>query len=820
MAGNRKKQIGLYLRSCFKNVHLGFDRLRKPCAALCSIDKSRGFACFARLAHGFLARSRASKRILKQLLIVALFLFGCDAEKTVTVSGAVQKPGEYAYRPAWKAIEYVDAAGGYTLDAAVEEARLTRAVVDSATGLVSEQTWWSVPEVPSVEAGDVILVPNRVYAVFFDSARVIEKLEIERDGRVYRVPNAVVVAGRSEVGTTAAVVVGNGEVFKQGESDPAGQFQYLYLRMHPDEYGGVIPEGKVVSDLEALEDAVEVHRGIGKRWLEYRQGDEVQIPPAGYVRVVAGAWPQPKTPDFPGPGMRKKRFPDGRVWTTFPDGRQRTEYPDGRVTVDLAGGGNEVRYADGRVERKDLSGNVEVRHLDGKREIRYAEGGQEVQFSDGRVEQRFKSGAERTLLRDGTERTQFADGTVHVKRSDGTVDIRAPKGVQETRKADGSVVAVTEEGHEVTVYPDGRRFTKMKDGTTIEEFADGRKVQKGAGGERVEVFPDGSKRMVFADGSEQVRRADGSQLARHADGTVLEVFASGRKVQTDGKGNRLEVFPDGREVQVDGKGNRLEVFPDGRKVQVDVSGNQVETMPDGMQIKTFVDPYRYWGRVEAGLVELEQVPEQIAPGEAVQVAGTVTEDVQALRMALFQVPSGRVLVAPAKVVDGRFTSTFADSMAPSEAGFYRLQIQAELTDRVVMAVDQNVQVGEPEPLGKMTLTVMPFGSEEEAGRRLARMIEQVRRKQELPSLELDAGLSEQARAQAWELSATGQFAQGEISVGAENTAQGPSVEEVHAYMMMSAGHRYTLLDRRWTHVGVAVAKEQGLVWVVELFEER
>jgi uncharacterized protein YkwD len=54
--------------------------------------------------------------------------------------------------------------------------------------------------------------------------------------------------------------------------------------------------------------------------------------------------------------------------------------------------------------------------------------------------------------------------------------------------------------------------------------------------------------------------------------------------------------------------------------------------------------------------------------------------------------------------------------------------------------------------------------------------------------------------------------------GAENVARGPSVEEVHAYMMMSVGHRSIILDHRFTKFGVAVAEDRGQVWVVEVFE--
>jgi uncharacterized protein YkwD len=51
----------------------------------------------------------------------------------------------------------------------------------------------------------------------------------------------------------------------------------------------------------------------------------------------------------------------------------------------------------------------------------------------------------------------------------------------------------------------------------------------------------------------------------------------------------------------------------------------------------------------------------------------------------------------------------------------------------------------------------------------------------------------------------------------ENLGSGPSVEEVHWHLMMSAGHRRALLLEEWNTVGVAVARAHGTVWVVELF---
>ena len=60
------------------------------------------------------------------------------------------------------------------------------------------------------------------------------------------------------------------------------------------------------------------------------------------MRVLAGVWPKPRSKASPGSGMRKRKYKDGREWTTFPDGRQRTVFPDGRVDVEFSDGSRKV----------------------------------------------------------------------------------------------------------------------------------------------------------------------------------------------------------------------------------------------------------------------------------------------------------------------------------------------------------------------------------------------------------------------------------------------------------------------------------------------
>ncbi len=47
-----------------------------------------------------------------------------------------------------------------------------------------------------------------------------------------------------------------------------------------------------------------------------------------------------------------------------------------------------------------------------------------------------------------------------------------------------------------------------------------------------------------------------------------------------------------------------------------------------------------------------------------------------------------------------------------------------------------------------------------------------------------------------------------------------SISKVHDQFMASAGHRANILDGRFTHVGIGVAKANGRVFVVQMFVQR
>ncbi len=750
------------------------------------------------------------------LLLVAI-AFGCGEQKVVTVSGAVNSSGEYPHRLDWDVAKYLEAAGGYTQDAVIEEARLNRSEPDSANPKLSRQLRWPIEKAPQVIPGDLIWVPKRTYSVRIDTVKAVEDLSVSWKGNVYRVPKGYLSPGWTSVGVMTAVVIGDGTVAKEGGDETLARFQYLHVSMHPDEYATTfVNTGEVAKHREMLEDAKELHKVVMEK-SAYKVEDKIERPLGGYVHVLAGVWPKPRNRTLPGSGMRKKKFGDGREWTTYSDGRQRMIHPDGRVVIDFPAGAKETRYPEGRVESVDASGNRSTIYPDGKRVVAYVDGNHETRYPDGRLVQKFATGTERTISSDGTERTRFADGTIHLKRPGGKVEIQVPRGVRETKHADGRVVATTAAGHEVTVFPDGRRFTRTKQGDTIEEYADGRKVQKGADGSTVQIFMDGSKRTLFKDGSVSFERADGSRRDTHADGTTVELMVNGTKVQTNSDGTVLEVFPDGREIQTDPNGSRLERFPDGRTLQADAAGNSIETLPDGMMIKTFVNAYRYWGRVQDSLIELEEVADKLSSGDSIVVEGTVPDSVESLMVAAFRVPDGVPVHARILREEDSFVATLVDSLLDVE-GYYRLQIQASLPTRAVVVTDMEIKIGDPPDLGEMILDVQPFRSSDDAEVRVYDLVNLARTDLGLYALELDYALTEIAKAQVWEAVATGSFTHGVGREGAENVARGPSVEEVHTYMMMSVGHRSIILDRRFTKFGVAVADDRGQVWVVEVFD--
>ncbi len=767
-------------------------------------------------------------------VLLLLNLFGCTPEETVTVSGAVSWPGDVAFRPGWGAHNYVAAAGGYLAEADTGRAALVREMADSVVvGHRGSSRRWMIEDVPAVMSGDMISVPLKAYRVRFDTVLAVRNLELNWKDRIYRMEHGRVATGRTHRGVLAAVIFGKGEAFQGALGKAAGPFQYLYVTMHPDRYGTLLSAiGQPIAHREALEDAAALHRYMF-RTSAFRSGERMHLPPDGYVRVQAGVWLRPNNPSYPGRGVRKRHYGDGRDWTTFPDGRQRWRYPDGRIVMQFPDNTREARFPDGSVRFEDTLGGVKTtypdgrmifedadgnRHKvykDGRQEWRHASGNRLTIYPDGKRVHRFASGTVRTVHPTGVERTVFTDGTRHVLYPGGRVEIEVRGGARETRYPDGSVFALTPQGHRIKVFRDGRQFTQMNDGTTIEQYPDGRKIQKHPSGETLEVFADQSRRTVYSDGSETVRRPDGVRVARFVDGTVIEEY------------------PDGRIVQTDTSGVRLEVLSPDRYVISDREGNRVEAHPDGTSERQFAEPYRYRGLIRRDLIKLDRAPERISPGMVASVRGSAEDAVKKMSMAVFALPDGDVLDMEIGLDAGQFEGT----LQAGETGYYRLQIQCEIENGdAVMLEDRMLKVGNPKPLETPVIEVAAFPGDAAASRRLMGMVNDVRGRKGRMALEWDDDLAYAAASHLKDMLAYGSVSHwspmyGDLverlerldisfEVALENLATAPSVEEAHWHLMLSAEHRRNILDERLTHIGVAVAREQGQVWVAEIFKRR
>ena len=775
-----------------------------------------------------------SKLLNSIAILLLLNLAACAPRETVTVSGAVSRPGDVVYRAEWTVANYVAAAGGYLAEADTGRTALVRDAGDSVeVGAHGNALKWAVEDAPAPLPGDLISVPMKSYRVRFDTVMAVGDLRLEWKDHVYRMELGRAALGSTVRGVVAAVFFGNGEVIRQATGNAAGLFQYLYVTMHPDRYGALLAAiGSPIADREALEDGAALYRYMF-RTSTFRAGERTHLPHDGHFQVQAGVWLRPTNATHPGSGVRKRHYGDGRVWTTFPDGRQRwrfangrivmqfpnrtreTRFPDGSVKFEDALGGVRTTYPDGRFVFEDADGNRRQVYGDGRQEWRHASGNRMTTFPDGRREHRFASGTVRTVHPDGVERTVFPDGTRHVLYPDGKVENEAPGGTRETRYPDGSVLAKTPEGHRIRIFADGRQFTRMNDGTTIDEFPDGRKIQKRPSGETLEVFADRSRRTVYSDGSETVRRPDGVRVARLEDGTVIEEFPDGRIVQTDTSGVRIEFLTPDRYVVTDREGNRIEVGP------------------DSTVTKQFVQPWRYRGSVRRDLIGLELLPERISPGVEASVQGTVGDVVKSLSMAAFALPDGDVQDMSTRHRAGRFSGF----VLIREPGHYRLQIQGKLeSGDAVMLEDRMLTVGYPKPLVKPAIQVALYPGDAAAGRRLMELVNQARRRKGRMRLKWDEELAYAAASHLKDMLAYGAVSHrspmyGDLKsrlerldvpfeIALENLAAAPSLEEAHWHLMLSAEHRRNILDPRLTHIGIAVTRERGQVWVAEIFKRR
>ena len=638
-----------------------------------------------------------SHLIIRTLILVPIFA-GCQQSEQVTVSGAVAKPGTYVYQSDKSASSYLEGAGGMTEEALSDSAYLVRGLVDSSGKEIIKSVTIPLSEHPKILSGDEIKVPVRVYDVRLDTVRVLRDVRLVHENRIFKIPTGALVPGWTERGVLVALLLGRGKIYEMVDTAKAvWAFHYLYVHLHPDEYDRLRGfAGDVIDSLEALEDAHAIHTRT-RTQLDYVRPGGLQLPDTGYWRVLLGILLTPRSASFPGSGLRRRRFEDGRVWTTFPNGRQRWQYPDGRVEVTFPGGAKEIRFPDGRV----VSG----------------------------YEQHVSRLKDESVVRNGV-----AGRAMEQRTSERAAEISAEV------IPDGTIVTRKKEENEPAIQPDRYRIVKGVDGSTRETFPDGRQIESNRFGQKITSWPDGRKEV------------------------------------------RMPVA------------------------------------------------YSYPGPLRTDLAEVNPIPDSVAVGEELTVSGQLHSEVEDISIAAFLAPDGSVIKGAVRRQGRRFQARFRFG----EVGHCRVQVQVVLPKARTFTVShQAVVVGNPEKLEDEVLTIVPYPGDEAAEQFLIDEINAARRRIGRQAVLPHPNLMHVARIRLEEMLGLGEVSHFSLSgldvmwhvttrrlpfsQVSENVANGYFVETMQASWMLSAGHRSNILARHWTHVGVAVAKDRGMVWGVQVF---
>lgn len=767
---------------------------------------------------------------VKMLCFIGMMiLVGCQAEQGVTISGGVHGAGNYAHTKGQTLDGYIALAKGYTDEAIVEDVYVVRVVPDSGNHFRSTQ--FSVSDSLVILPGDDIQVPVRTYDVRLDTVHAISDLRLASNGQLIRVDEGVIVPGWTEKGAVVAFIMGRGTGYTLPDTKKAtSAFHYLYCLLHPDEYKRLLAfSGGVIDSLEALEDAHAVHQWLFPKQ-DYQTEGLAQVPPHGYFEVKQGMWLRPRTKDRPGKGMRRRQFEDGRIWMTFRDGRQRWQYPDGRVEVIYRRGKKEVRYRDGRVSHTDSQGNVKTRYRDGREVWELVSGSQSTSFPDGRLVRKSANGDVFERDVDGTAHYTFSDGTKRIDYIDGRVFVKDALGNEEMQYTDGHIVIQTPSKDEITLYPDGRQVTKKADGSVV-RFESGGHIQKRhASGVVTHISADGLRNDVYPDGSRSVTKKDGTRVVYYIQGDVLESRPDGYSILRGREGSVQETFPDGRRVAQLPSGASIEVFPDGRKIHVTSIGHRIEQFPDGKQEITLRGIYDYPSPLKDEWVVLEGLPNKVAIKEPLEVRGTVVDSVLDVRVVAFGVPDGDVLTGKVHRRDGRFESV----LKFKEEGHYRVQVQVGLPRlRTFTSVHHHLVVGQPDSLVPLVLPIAEYPGDALGAQVLVDRVNEARERLGRRKLKADRYLIDIANVRLREMIVKGEVSHLSkadedvrshmfkervrfVTVG-ENVASSHFLETMHEGWMLSAGHRGNILDKRWTHIGVAVTEIAGMLWGVQIF---
>ncbi len=327
-----------------------------------------------------------------------------------------------------------------------------------------------------------------------------------------------------------------------------------------------------------------------------------------------------------------------------------------------------------------------------------------------------------------------------------------------------------------------------------------------------EVIPDGTIVTREKGGNESSNQPDGYRIVKGVDGSTREIFSDGRILHRSGTGYQVEIFPDGREIESNRFGQKITSWPDGEKeVRMPVA-------------------YSYPGPLRTDLAVVNPLPDSVAVGEELTVTGQLHSEVEDISVAAFLAPDGNVTKGNVRRRGRRFQARFRFG----EVGHCRVQVQVVLPKARTFTVShQAVVVGNPEKLEDEVLTIAPYLGDEGAERFLIDEINAARRRIGCQAVLPHPNLMHVARIRLEEMLALGEvshFSFGGLDVMwhvttrrlpffqvSENVANGYFVETMQARWMLSAGHRSNILARHWTHVGVAVAKDRGMVWGVQVF---
>ncbi|MDE2998148.1 MAG: SLBB domain-containing protein [Gemmatimonadota bacterium] len=704
-------------------------------------------------------------RLKNSILALVLVFFGCQPDEKVTVSGAVAKPGAYRYVPGRPAADYLADAGGATEEAMLDEAHVSRARPDASAAVPGDLTT-PLSGNPPISPGDEIRIPSRVYDVRMDTVRLMKNVRLVDRNRIYRIPSGALVNGWTERGVQVALLLGRGKAYERPDTAlVVSAFHYLYIRLHPGEYPRLARfAGEVVDSLEALEDADTIQKSVVHS-LKYLRDGGLQLPPVGYWRVMKGVFLAPRSASRPGSGMRRRRFEDGRVWTTFPDGRQRWQFPDGRTSVRFPKGSSEDRYPDGRVVYTDRRKNQRISYPDGRREWRMATGTRVHQEADGRVAEHHPDGVPVQRLPDGTTpgapsdvpvETREAGGTAAVpdpaeERTKGTASGGGPDAAAEGRSPESSsgraapaprsaLPASRGRGSLLIVPSDRGRPAQAPRVLTRETLPDGRLVETGPAGQTFTSWPDGSMEVRMPPAYEYPGplRTDLATVDR-----LPEAVAVGEELTVSG-----QVHGEVEGVYVMGF-----LVPDGDAIEGDVVRRG----------RRFHARFRFG---EAGHCRVQV--QVVLPG-----ARTYTASHQSV-----------IVGNPGRLED----EVLAIAPYPGDEA-----AQLLLIDRI-NAARKRIRRGSVFPHPEL-MHVARIRLEEMLAMGFV---------SHFSMTGLDAGWHTDYRRLPFR------------RVG-ENVARTRFVETMHAGWMLSAGHRANILAKHWTHVGVAVAEAEGSVWGVQVF---